>query len=62
MEGPIFGGAYVRREICVIKSVGPGLGYIVVERKFTILLCSTLYSRANSKHKPPGGLIIGGAI
>ena len=22
MEGPIFGGAYVRREICVIKSVG----------------------------------------
>ena len=22
LEGPIFGGAYVRREICVIKSVG----------------------------------------
>ena len=22
MEGPIFGGAYARREICVIKSVG----------------------------------------
>ena len=22
MEGPIFGGAYIRREICVIKSVG----------------------------------------
>ena len=24
-------------------------------RKFTILLCFTLYSRANSKYKPPGG-------
>ena len=23
LEGPIFGGAYVRREICVIKLVGP---------------------------------------
>ena len=22
LEGPLFGGAYVRREICVIKSVG----------------------------------------
>ena len=22
MEGPIFGGAYVRREICVSKSIG----------------------------------------
>ena len=26
------------------------------------LLCFTLYSRANSKYKPPGGLIFGGAI
>ena len=25
--------------------------------EFTILLCFTLYSRANSKYKPPGGLI-----
>ena len=27
-----------------------------------VLLCFTLYSRANSKYKPPGGLIFGGAI
>ena len=26
-------------------------------RKFTILLCFTLYSRSNSKNKPLGGLI-----
>ena len=25
-------------------------------------LCFTLYSRANSKYKPPGGLIFGGVI
>ena len=25
------------------------------------LLCVTLYSRANSEYKPPGGLIFGGA-
>ena len=30
-------------------------------RKFTILLCFTLYSRANSKYKPPGGVGGGGA-
>ena len=27
-------------------------------RKFTILLCFSLYSRANSKYKPPGGAYI----
>ena len=32
MEGLIFGGAYVRREICVSKSIG----LVVVARKFTI--------------------------
>ena len=26
------------------------------------LLCFTLYLRANSKYKPPEGLILGGAI
>ena len=28
-------------------------------RKFTILLCFTLYSRTNSKYKPLEGLIFG---
>ena len=32
------------------------LGELVVGRKFTVLLCFTLYSRANSLCKPPGGL------
>ena len=38
------------------------LSWLVVGRKFTILLCFALYSRTNSKFKPPGGLIFGGAI
>ena len=30
----------------------------MVGRKFTILLCFTLYLRANSKYKPPRGAYI----
>ena len=30
MEGLIFGGAYLRREFCVLKSIG------IVRRKFTV--------------------------
>ena len=51
MEGPIFGGAYVRREICVIKSVG-----LACSGKEIYHFCFVLlYSRANSKYKPPRG-------
>ena len=32
------------------------------EGNLPFLLCFTLYSRANSKYKPSGGLIFGGAI
>ena len=32
------------------------------EGNLPFLLCFTLYSRANSMYKPPGGLIFGGAI
>ena len=35
---------------------------LIVARKFIVLLCFTLYLRAISKYKPPGGLIFGGAI
>ena len=52
MEGLIFRGAYVRRGICVSKSIGLAL----VGSKFTVLLCFTLYLRTMSKYKPPGGL------
>ena len=33
---------------------------LIVGRKFTILLCFTLYLRAISKYKPPGGLYLEG--
>ena len=35
---------------------------LLLGRKFTGFLCFTLYLRAISKYKPPGGLIFGGAI
>ena len=37
-------------------------GSLQWEGNLPFLLCLTLYWRANSKYKPPGGLIIGGAI
>ena len=36
-----------------------GISFIL-GRKFTVFLCFTLYLRAISKYKPPGGLIFGG--
>ena len=39
MEGPIFGGAYVRREICVIKSVGLACGGKEIYHFCFVLLC-----------------------
>ena len=33
---------------------------LIVGRKFTVLLCFTLYLRAISKYKPPGGLYLEG--
>ena len=35
---------------------------LIVGRKFTVLLCFTLYLKAISKYKPPGGLVFGRAI
>ena len=58
MEGLIFGGAYLRREICVSKSIGLAL-YLEVNLPF--LLCFTSYLRAISQGQAPGGLIFGGA-
>ena len=59
LEELIFGGPYVRREICVSKSIGLACSGKEI---YHFLLRFTLYSRANSKYKPPGGLIFGGAI
>ena len=54
LEGVIFGGAYVRREFCVSKSIGLTLYW---EGNLPFLLCLTLYLRAISKYKPPGAYI-----
>jgi len=59
LEGLIFGGAYVGREICVSKSIGLAFSEKEI---YHFLLCITLYSRASSKYKLPGGLIFVGAI
>ena len=58
-EGHIFGGAYLRREICVSKSIGLAL-YMEVNLPF--LLCFTLYLMAIFQVQAPGVLIFGGAI
>ena len=54
MEGLIFGGAYLRREICVSKSIGLALK---LGGNAPFLLCFTLYLRAISKYKSPGAYI-----
>ena len=57
LEGHIFGGAYLWRESSVSKSIG-----LVLQLKGNLpfLLCFTLYLRAISKYKPPGGLYLEG--
>ena len=55
LEGLIFGGAYLWREICVSKSIGLALQ---LEVKLPYLLCFTLCLRAISKYKPLGGLYL----
>ena len=59
LEGPIFGGAYLRKEICVSKSIGLTLQ---LEVNLPFLLCFTLCLRAVFQVQAPGGLIFGGAI
>ena len=59
LEVLIFGGAYLRREICVSKSIGPAL---YLEVNFPCLLCFTLYLRAIFQVQAPGKLMFGGAI
>ena len=59
LEGLTFGGAYLRREICVSKSIGLALQ---LEVNLSFLLCFTLYLRTIFQVQAPGGLIFGGAI
>ena len=57
LEGLIFRGAYLWREICISKSIGLALK---LEGNLPFLLCFTLYLKAISKYKPPGGLYLEG--
>ena len=75
MEGLIFGGAYVRREICVSKSIGLAcsgkftifaLFYFVFEGKFQVQAPQGAYIRRDDLTEGFlryrfGGLIFGGA-
>ena len=59
LEGLIFRGAYLRKEICVSKSIGLA-SYLEVNLPFS--LCFTSYLRAVFQVQARGGLIFGGAI
>ena len=53
LDGLIFGGAYVRREICVSKSIGLAYSWKEINRFCLALLC--IWGQF-SKYKPSGGL------
>ena len=55
LEGLLFGGAFLWREIWVSKSIELALQ---LEGNLPFLLCFTLYLRAISKYKPLGGAYI----
>ena len=57
MEGLIFGGAYLRRKICVSKSIGLALQ---LEVNLPFLLCFSLYLRAIFQVQAPRGLYLKG--
>ena len=60
LEGLIFGGAYLRREICVSKPIRLAL---FLEVNLPFLLCFTLYLRTIFQKQPPppgGGLYLEG--
>ena len=57
MEGLIFGGAYLRREICVSKSIGLALQ---LEGNLPFLLGFSLYLRAIFQVQAPRGLYLEG--
>ena len=59
LEGLIFGGAYVRREICVSKSIGVACSGKKIYHFCFVLLCTREQIPRTS---PPGGLIFRGAI
>ena len=59
LEGPILGKAYVRREICVIKSAGLACSGNEIYHFCFVLLCTRGQILSTS---PPAGLIFRGVI
>ena len=59
LEGLIFGGAYLGREICISKSTGLALQLGV---NLPFLLCFTLYSRAIFQVQASWGLYLAGDL
>ena len=57
LEGPIFGGAYVRREICVIKSVGLDCSGKEIYHFCFVLLC--IQGQIPSTSPPRGSYLEG---
>ena len=57
MEGPIFGGAYVRREICISKSIGLACSGKEIYHFYFALLC---IQAQIPRESPPGDLYSGG--
>ena len=57
-EGLLFGGPYLRREICVSKSIGLAYSF----KEFTVFALFYLVFEGNFQVQAPGGLIFGGAI
>ena len=60
LEGPIFRGAYVRREIWVSKSIGLACSGKEIYHFFFVLLC--IRGQIASTSPPWGAYIFGGAI
>ena len=59
LEALIFGGTYLRKEICVSKSIGLALW---LEINLPFLLCFTLYLRAIFQEQAPGDLYLEGRV
>ena len=59
LEGLIFGGAYLRREICVAKSIWASF---IVRGKLTVFALFYFVFKGNFQSQAPWGLIFEGAI
>ena len=65
LEGPIFGGTYLRGEIYVTKSIGLAYTWKVKKKNYMLpyrLPCFILHLRVISTYKQPGGDLTEGSV